>query len=209
MNGGPALLITPKYQLDELPYRHSPKLEWIGQTSVSPAAGSFTFPGTSAIAFTPAIPLKPRALYFLEEMDFDVNANELDFQGAVTTNFKLTLEESAGGNPVLRYPLEFPSFVEGAPIKQYFYPQAEPNNLNFRLAGVAEQTMALAGLTSMKATIIIRAYEITQPKAIEAILRGYDDIPPPPPPRQPGPKGKPGPAVAPKTSLMPGFKFGG
>lgn len=199
--------MSDKFQLDEMPYRHSPKLEWVGQTSVAPALGSFTFPGTTAIAFSPAIPLKARALYFLDEIDFDVNASETDFEGAVTQNAKLVLEESAGGIPVLRYPFEMPSFLESAPIKQYFYPQAEPNFLQFRFSGVVAQTMALAGITSLKATIIIRAYEITQPKAIEAILRGFEDLPRPP---QPPPGGKrPTQPATPDVPLMPGLRFRG
>jgi hypothetical protein len=198
--------MSDKYQLDELPYKHSPKLEWVGQTSVAPAVGSFTFTGTLAIDFTPLIPLKPRALYFLDDMDFNMNTSAIDFDGAVTTNPKLVFQESSGGVPVLRYPLELPSFLDKAPIRQYFYPQAEPNFLQFRFSGVVAQTMALAGLATLKATIIIRAYEITQPLAIEAILRGFENPPRPPAPQAGGPRRVP---VMPETPLMPGVRFRG
>lgn len=199
--------MSDKFQLDEMPYRHSPKLEWVGQTSVAPAVGSFTFPGTVAIQFTPLIQLKSRALYFLDEIDFSANTSEIDFDGAVTSNPKLVLEESSGGIPVLRYPFEMPSFLDGAPIKQYFYPQAEPNYLQFRFSGVVAQTMALAGLTSLKVTIIIRAYEITQPLAIEAILRGFEDMPKPP--AAPIGGRRPTQPAVPEMPLMPGVRFRG
>lgn len=199
--------MSEKFQLEEIPYKHSPKLEWVGQMTVLPAVGSFTFTDTVAQNFSPIIKLRPRALYFIDDMDFRVNAAQTDYDGAVTQNMKLVLQESAGGIPALLYPFEMPSFLQKAPVRQYFFPQIEPNYLQFRLAGVVSQTMALAGLASMKATIIIRAYEITQPLAIEAILRGYDDARKAPPPSPLGsrvPRGS-----EPSVPLVPGLQFRG
>lgn len=168
-------------RLIDIPYLTSPPLLFTFRQTANVAAGSYTFPQATTIAFTPSRPIQPNILYMFDSVTFAFDIDENDYFGAITTQpqFSMYLQSDAAA-PSLREPLQLAKYLPALPYRLAVMGSEllgasddtalqgfQSNRLLGNVTGILSQTPALLGKMSITAILIFSVQEISDNKFVE------------------------------------------
>lgn len=169
-------------RLIDIPYLTSPPLLFTFRQTAAVAAGSYTFPQATSIAFTPSRPIQPNILYMFGSVTFAFDIDENDYFGSIATlpQFSMYLQSDSSA-PSLREPLQLAKYFPALPYRLAIMGSEllgqsdntalqgfQNNRLLGNVTGVLSQTPALLGKMSVTAILIFSVQEVSDNKFIEA-----------------------------------------
>ncbi len=162
-------------RLIDIPYLTSPPLLFTFRQTAAVAAGVYTYPQATTIAFTPSRPIQPNILYMFDTVTFAFDIDENDYYGAIATlpQFSMYLQSDSSA-PSLREPLQLVKYFPALPYRLAIIGSEllgassdtalqgfQNNRLLGNVTGTLNQTPALLGKLSVTATLIFSAQEVS------------------------------------------------
>ena len=143
--------------------------------SEAPLVGAdYTFPGTWQSMVLPRF--LRRGVYIVTTLQFGADIAEFDWQSSWTTvptiRWGLT---SNGLASLFRDEIPLTKYTEGVDFREAFVVGQEPSEIKFRLSGVLRQSPSLVGKASVRASINLIAYEISDNEFQKAFLERWGD----------------------------------
>ncbi len=177
-------------RLIDIPYRTSPPLLFVFQQTANLQAGAYDFPAGMKVPFSPERPIRANSLYLFQTMDFAMDIDQNDYLAADTEAFTFSMYvQSDAGGAALREPVPLVKYLDrtpyilsilGAEMMGSAYPGMTPgsaaptinyNRLQGSILGNLVQTPALAGKTSVTATMLFSVQEITDETFISEFVK--------------------------------------
>ncbi len=173
-------------RLGDIPYRTSPPILFVYSELASLDAGAYNWPVGQKAVFTPSRPINANSLYLFNCMDFACDIDQADYQSAISSvmTFSMYLQSDAG-SPALREPIPLVKYyntipyilnILGTELLGEAYQNSSAvspaqgytfNRLMGDISGTLTQTPVLLGKTSITATVVFSAQEITDKNFIK------------------------------------------
>lgn len=145
------------------------------EQTASLSGGLYTFT-LGRNSFTPARPIIPHTLYLVNAVTFALDVDEADYltalAGADATKLQFSLYmDSMGGSPLLREPLQLPTyFVQFA--YQFAVMPTRKSFFKAGIEGVLQEHAGILGKSSLTAKIILSAVAISDRDFIRRYRQG-------------------------------------